>query len=286
MVTCIKNAASAFFDNSKVRATPVPMTAEDFHHDGGQSKVAVVYTDRKLLDGVKSSINKHVIKHRFVWRNVIRSFFENCNRMFFFFHNRFFPASNSFMSFLRKFHSFFRSGILHSNKLLFMPVARLYTMFNKNASDCIRCCDVEADSNTANTYTLIMQSDDSFMVNGIDGTFPLNAMFEQNIIHLIEKGMIFFAKFTESESCKIIFDKVVNIKRDRFNGHVYNLQTESGIFVANNIITHNCRSLLLSLTVYDFPDGVLTSHEFDEVSSGMQRPEDIEEIRSLLETEV
>ncbi|MBR1439188.1 MAG: hypothetical protein IJ587_11705 [Synergistaceae bacterium] len=159
-------------------------------------------------------------------------------------------------------------------------------MFNKNASDCIRCCDVEADSNTANTYTLIMQSDDSFMVNGIDGTFPLNAMFEQNIIHLIEKGMIFFAKFTESESCKIIFDKVVNIKRDRFNGHVYNLQTESGIFVANNIITHNCRSLLLSLTVYDFPDGVLTSHEFDEVSSGMQRPEDIEEIRSLLETEV
>ena len=45
----------------------------------------------------------------------------------------------------------------------------------------------------------------------------------------------------------------------------------------------NCRSLLLSLTVYDFPDGVLTSHEFDEVPSGMQRPEDIAEIAQILE---
>lgn len=44
----------------------------------------------------------------------------------------------------------------------------------------------------------------------------------------------------------------------------------------------SCRSLLLSLTVYDFPDGVLTSHEFDEVPIGMQREEDIAEFRSLL----
>ena len=45
----------------------------------------------------------------------------------------------------------------------------------------------------------------------------------------------------------------------------------------------NCRSLLVSLTVYDFPDGVLTSHEFDEVPAGMQRPEDIAEVSALLE---
>lgn len=283
VVACIKNAASAFLDNSNVRATPMPMTAEDFHHDGGQGKVAIIYTDRELLDGVKSSVDKHVVKHGFVWRNVIRSFFENSKSVFFFFRDGFFSPFNSFMSFLRKFYSFFRSCILHSHKLLFMSIARLYAMFNKNAFNCIRRCDVEADSNTANTYTLIMQSDDSFMVNGVDGTFPLNAMFEQNIIHLIECGSVFFAKFTEGESCKIVFDKVVRVKSDRFYGHVYNLQTESGIFVANNIITHNCRSLLLSLTVYDFPDGVLTSHEFDEVHSGIQREEDIAEFTQILE---
>lgn len=45
----------------------------------------------------------------------------------------------------------------------------------------------------------------------------------------------------------------------------------------------NCRSLLISLTIYDYPDGVLTSHEFDEVPAGIQRPEDIETVRALLE---
>lgn len=45
----------------------------------------------------------------------------------------------------------------------------------------------------------------------------------------------------------------------------------------------SCRSLLLSLTVYDFPDGVLTSHEFDEVHSGIQREEDIAEFTQILE---
>ena len=44
----------------------------------------------------------------------------------------------------------------------------------------------------------------------------------------------------------------------------------------------NCRSLLLPLTVYEYPDGLLTSHEFDEMPSGMQRSEDIEEIRKIL----
>lgn len=42
-----------------------------------------------------------------------------------------------------------------------------------------------------------------------------------------------------------------------------------------------CRSLLLSLTVYDYPDGLLTSREFDEVPSGIQRETDIEEFRKI-----
>jgi len=46
-----------------------------------------------------------------------------------------------------------------------------------------------------------------------------------------------------------------------------------------------CRSMLISLTVYDNPDGLLTSHEFEEVSAGEQRPEDIEEVRNILETD-
>ena len=45
----------------------------------------------------------------------------------------------------------------------------------------------------------------------------------------------------------------------------------------------NCRSMLLSATVYDHPDGLLTSHEFDNVPDGIQRPEDVEEVQKILE---
>lgn len=44
----------------------------------------------------------------------------------------------------------------------------------------------------------------------------------------------------------------------------------------------NCRSLLLSATIYDYPDGLLTSHEFEETPPSMQRPEDINEVEKIL----
>ena len=48
----------------------------------------------------------------------------------------------------------------------------------------------------------------------------------------------------------------------------------------------NCRSQLLPCTIYDFPDGLLTSHEFDdgELPETMQRDYDIQEIQALLDS--
>lgn len=46
----------------------------------------------------------------------------------------------------------------------------------------------------------------------------------------------------------------------------------------------NCRSILLPVTVYDYPDGLSTSHEFDGIASSKQRPEDIEEVRKILDS--
>jgi hypothetical protein len=38
----------------------------------------------------------------------------------------------------------------------------------------------------------------------------------------------------------IFVDKIIRIERNAFHGIVYNLQTECGSYIANNIITHNC----------------------------------------------
>jgi HK97 family phage portal protein len=40
---------------------------------------------------------------------------------------------------------------------------------------------------------------------------------------------------------KVHFDEVVDIVFANFVGHVYNLETGSGIYLANNVVAHNCR---------------------------------------------
>lgn len=48
---------------------------------------------------------------------------------------------------------------------------------------------------------------------------------------------------------EIFLDDVVHIKRYPVSCHVYNLQTENGWYVANGIITHNCRCAFLPANV-------------------------------------
>ena len=44
----------------------------------------------------------------------------------------------------------------------------------------------------------------------------------------------------------IAADKVIHVERVRFSGHVYNLQTASGWYEAESIVTHNCRCSVIA----------------------------------------
>jgi len=50
-----------------------------------------------------------------------------------------------------------------------------------------------------------------------------------------------FSKSIFGLTGNISLNKIIKIGYDNFSGHVYNLQTSSGMYVANGIITHNCR---------------------------------------------
>jgi hypothetical protein len=39
----------------------------------------------------------------------------------------------------------------------------------------------------------------------------------------------------------VALDQVVRIRRRPWSGHVYNLETVAGWYVANGLIVHNCR---------------------------------------------
>lgn len=46
----------------------------------------------------------------------------------------------------------------------------------------------------------------------------------------------------------VVADRVVHVSRRAWSGHVYNLQTATGWYVANGIVTHNCRCTAMPIT--------------------------------------
>jgi len=48
------------------------------------------------------------------------------------------------------------------------------------------------------------------------------------------------ADFFRRHSAQVVCANIVDIRNDDFSGHVYNLQTVKGWYVANGIVTHNC----------------------------------------------
>lgn len=51
-----------------------------------------------------------------------------------------------------------------------------------------------------------------------------------------------FGSFGESKSTRVEFKRIVRVvNRPGFDGHVYNLETESGAYITDSIVTHNCR---------------------------------------------
>lgn len=59
---------------------------------------------------------------------------------------------------------------------------------------------------------------------------------------------------------QITMRKVIKVTKNNFSGHVYNLQTESGLFVANGIITHNCRCFIEPIV-----DEELVKKQFEDI---------------------
>jgi HK97 family phage portal protein len=67
--TCIEKIAEAFLDDPKVRTVAVPTTAEDFHGDGGGSKIAIIGSNSDLRDGLDTAGGEHAAKE-----NLVRGF--------------------------------------------------------------------------------------------------------------------------------------------------------------------------------------------------------------------
>ena len=72
----------------------------------------------------------------------------------------------------------------------------------------------------------------------------LNTLFVQDTNNRVSGDTVVDRQLFDRDSIVVSGQKVVKVRRIPFSGHVYNLQTKSGLYIANGIIAHNCRCVL------------------------------------------
>lgn len=266
--TRIHNFVKSFLASREVSAMPVPVSAEDFHGDGVGSKVAVVYSDRFLMGRLDSSFAEKVSEQYF-----IRGYFA----LRYFLGSRGFFKSGPFsgfsscsaMSIMQEFHSFFFGRPGHSCKLLFAPISETDPSILENPFNYFRgAIDLFGDSR--DTYPRVVEFLSLFYIylrQFSGGVFSKG--FETSEDRLYTNTDILCDSATR-EAHGMFLDDIVDMKVVDFHDYVYNVETKKGWYVANGIVTHNCRSVMIPETL-----------TFREMGLDMPEPEIGERASSL-----
>lgn len=98
----------------------------------------------------------------------------------------------------------------------------------------------------------------------------LDRIAEQEPVDNISDNRVSLSKGVFRDSRNIVRDKVVSVSRIKnYHGNVYDLSTNNGWYTVNNIITHNCRCVILSVIPNDWlkvSDEVNQQNEMNKAS--------------------
>jgi len=244
MPATIHDFVKSFLGSRKVSAVPMPTAPSDFHGDGKGSKVAVVYSDSFLGGGFNTSELKHPCENRFIFglETAISEFFS---KGYFFkcFSTRN-PTSRSTVGIFNKLRYLFGGTVCHSCKLLLAPVPSSNSLFSKNpVNNSPAFAENFSDASNANSFVKKLSS-----FFNVDNLFFSGRTYSPCIEPSSESLLLdpdLASELLAGSAGSVTKDYIVNIDAIKFSGHVYNLETVKGWYVANGIITHNCRCSLV-----------------------------------------
>lgn len=239
----IEKIASAFLKSENVLSVIVPLSAPDFHGDGADSEVAVVATNRGLLPKFNATCSEHDGKSTFNGGDVRPGTLPRngaTDELVGFP----FTAANRSMRGAGEFRTLGSRGPAHASELLLAAIARGDALLPENARNDARG-NAQLKSDTANANSGVEQAN-----GAVDFDCSLSSGLPQSRTasreELSVQGRCSDANFrgesVEEFSRHVAFDEIVNVKERDFAGHVFNLETEFGVYSANGILTHNCRS--------------------------------------------
>jgi hypothetical protein len=209
----IEKVAAAFGSSSDVRSKVVKVASPDFHGDGKGSQVAIVWTNGLLRNHVGPPGREHGKQKNFIGTNIGRVCFSGLRHLGAFF-NRVFSTARRNMSGFGISSVFFWGAIGHHQTVRVGWSAQRNTKFDQPFSN-----EIAAHPKRFSEFN-----------GGFTSQVPGNdlAHWQRDVERI-------------RSLCATSIDTVLEVRRIVFRGHVYNLQTEQGFYIAGGIVTHNCR---------------------------------------------
>lgn len=238
----------------------VPTASEDFHGDGIGSNIHVIRTNSLLLNTLDTQFSKPAIKQFFCRRNIDFSFLSGFGYLRAMFggmlhtDGRFLCDSNSSKL-------FFSWGMFDHQPIGFCPSSWNYSSISESgvnhlSGNTIRFCNSVYTFARNKFINNILRRNRKFTTPSLPGLLSDNGVMglfvSEQPISLEEIRKSLAGSMPASCACldaitgNIVFDSVVEVNRGTFSGQVYNLQTDAGWYIADNIITHNCAMLPLA----------------------------------------
>jgi len=226
-----------------------PSSTKDFHCDGTDGEVDVISVDRLANDKIKSAIVKEVKDESLpLGSRVDLSLFSLGRLPDGIITNN--PSSVCGMSGSSEGGDLLRSRPSHSSELLLTSVSCFSSCGLNNPHD-RRCAAINSEvlCDSINSDTIVISGDDasnvyvgefdSVSINNLNSVSRENpsdwrVSAAENLPDLLTSNVI----------DGVEHDDVVDLFISEFaETHVYNLENENNWYIANGIITHNCRSL-------------------------------------------
>lgn len=245
--TTIHEITESFFSSRKVLPRPVPMTAKDFHGDGADSKVGIVYSDSFLTSEDDTFICQHcgdrfLISGEPPAGDALNGLsFEQLRA------NLPLLSSDRVMRVTGERKPLFGGHPSNSGELLLTSVPDVYSCILECSGNNLAAGSKDS-SNASDSNTSFIDGQSSININsdelltGINASVikPIDNSSNINIEHLSN----LLAGFTGS----MFFDEIISVEIKPFHGYVLNIETVDGWYTANGIITHNCRCTTVDIT--------------------------------------
>lgn len=243
--TRIEEIANAFLRSGEVITAKVPVSPEYFHGDGEGSQVAVIGTNRFLRDEIYPPLAQQFTQSDLILADFQQFFLDSLGMQELGFCGDF-PSSYRIMSRFGEIAAlpFIEAG--HPDKHRLADVSGLDAGFTQPIID-DSTGTVITLGQSQNRFPALVQLNQLIireipqMMDGYSSDRDYDSLLPEHPNDNFRSDPEIFSEGRGALPGPEFYDQIIDIDIHDFCGHVYNLETEHGFYVADGIINHNCR---------------------------------------------